>query len=243
MNQNKNSSEPLSDIASLSISAIHKSFPTPAGTRIDVLRGVSFSIAQGEMVAITGASGAGKSTLLHVIGGLEPADSGSVKLNNLDITNASSQQLAEYHRIDVAFIFQFHHLLFDLSAAENVALPLLINRENRQDALRRAAVALDGLNLATHAKYPVTHLSGGEQQRVAVARALITRPRLVLADEPTGNLDTKIGDEIGALLNSYCRTRPAAVIIATHNKQLALTCDRVLNLEEGTLVEPDRLTG
>jgi len=221
----------------LKVTDLRKSFRTPAGGRLDVLRGISFSIAQGEMVAITGASGAGKSTLLHVIGGLEPADSGFVKLDDLETTNASNQRLAEYHKRQVAFIFQFHHLLLDLSASENVAMPLLINREKRREANRRATILLDELNLGTHVNNPISHLSGGEQQRVAVARALITRPQLVLADEPTGNLDSTTGDEIGALLTSYCRTGPAAIIIATHNEQLAQMCDRVLRLHEGKLEE------
>jgi lipoprotein-releasing system ATP-binding protein len=187
------------------------------------------------MVAITGPSGAGKSTLLHVIGGLEPADAGSVQFADLDVTRASSERLAQYHKLDVGFIFQFHHLLADFSALENVAMPLFINRENRQDALRRAGVALDEVNLAEHAHHPIAQLSGGELQRVAVARALVTGPRLVLADEPTGNLDAAIGEEIGVLLRSYCRTRSATVVIATHNEHLAHTCDRVLHLHEGKL--------
>lgn len=189
------------------------------------------------MVAITGVSGAGKSTLLHVVGGLEPADSGMVGLGALEITSASSAIIAKYHKQNVGFIFQFHHLLSDLTAAENVALPLLINRKNRRAAMRLAGTALDELSLATHASYPVSHLSGGEQQRVAVARALITKPRLVLADEPTGNLDATIGDEIGAMLTAYCRTRPAAIVIATHNELLAHACDRILHLHEGMLEE------
>jgi lipoprotein-releasing system ATP-binding protein len=187
------------------------------------------------MVAIMGASGAGKSTLLHLLGGLDVADGGSVKLNDLEITRAGGALLARFHRREVGFIFQFHHLLPDLTAAENVALPLLINREKRSEAMRRASVALDELGLGEFARQPVSHLSGGEQQRVAVARALDTEPRLVLADEPTGNLDAAIGEEIGALLASYCRTRGAAVVIATHNMHLAQACDRILHLKEGRI--------
>jgi lipoprotein-releasing system ATP-binding protein len=221
----------------LVVTDIHKSFPTPAGTPLEVLRGVSLAVAPGEMVAITGASGAGKSTLLHVIGGLEPSDAGTVKLNELDITNASGTLMSNSYKRDIGFIFQFHHLLSDLSASENVALPLFINRENRREAMQRANVALDELNLGTHARHPISHLSGGEQQRVAVARALVTKPVLVLADEPTGNLDAAIGDEIGSLLTAYCRSRPAAIVIATHNEQLARACDRVVHLSEGKLKE------
>jgi lipoprotein-releasing system ATP-binding protein len=191
------------------------------------------------MVAITGASGAGKSTLLHVIGGLEAADEGSVRLDELEITRAHGAVMADYHRREVGFIFQFHHLLPDLSAAENVALPLLINREARREAMKRAAHALEEMRLGAHARHPVSHLSGGEQQRVAVARALITRPRLVLADEPTGNLDAHIGDEIGALLASYCRTQGAVILIATHNERLASLCDRALHLQKGKIKEDE----
>ena len=219
----------------LAVTDLRKSFRTPAGEQLDVLRSISFSVAPGEMVAITGASGAGKSTLLHLIGGLEVAGAGSVKLDELEITNASRSTMSQFHRNEVGFVFQFHHLLSDFTAIENVALPLLINRERRSDALNRAGDSLDELNLKSHASSPVSHLSGGEQQRVAVARALITRPRLVLADEPTGNLDATTGDEIGAILASYCRSRPAAIVIATHNEQLAQNCDRILCLHEGEL--------
>jgi lipoprotein-releasing system ATP-binding protein len=219
----------------LTITDLRKSFRTPAGTQLEVLRGVSFSVAPGEMVAITGASGAGKSTLLHVIGGLEPADSGTVNLGELEITKTSRATIAQYHRHDVGFIFQFHHLLSDLTAAENVAFPLLINREKRSEAMRRAGASLDELSLGKHTSYPVSQLSGGEQQRVAVARALITKPRLVLADEPTGSLDSTIGDEIEAMLAAYCAARPAAIVIATHNDQLAHACHRILHLNYGRL--------
>jgi lipoprotein-releasing system ATP-binding protein len=189
------------------------------------------------MVAVTGASGAGKSTLLHIIGGIESADGGSVKLDDIEITSASTSQLKQYHSSEVGFIFQFHHLLADLSAAENVALPLYMCRESRRKAMQQARAALDQMNLRTHANHPVTQLSGGEQQRVAVARALITQPRLVLADEPTGNLDATTGEEIAKLLTTYCKSRPAAILIATHNQQIANACDRIVHLHEGVLAE------
>ncbi len=193
-------------------------------------------VAGGEMVAIKGASGTGKSTLLHLLGGLDVADEGNVRLGELDITRAGGAELARFHRREVGFIFQFHHLLPDLTAAENVALPLLINREKRSEAMRRASAALDEMGLSQFERQAVSHLSGGEQQRVAVARALVAEPRLVLADEPTGNLDAAIGEEIGALLASYCRTRGAVVVIATHNVHLAQACDRTLQLQEGKIL-------
>ena len=231
---NKSASQNL-----LTVSDIRKAFRTQAGARLEVLRGVSFEVAAGEMLAITGASGAGKSTLLHIIGGLEAADAGSVRLGQEEeVTGAGGQaQGLRKHGSEIGFIFQFHHLLPDLTAGENIAMPLLINRVARRQAMRQAVNALAEMNLAAQAKHPVSHLSGGGQQRVAVARALITEPKVVLADEPTGNLDAAIGDEIGALLDSYCRARLAAVVIATHNERLAQACDRVLHLQDGEIKE------
>lgn len=228
----------MSEIKTLLIvSELRKAFRTPAGARHEVLRGVSFAVAAGEMVAITGASGAGKSTLLHIIGGLEAADEGSVSLDGMELARAGQAKVSSNHGREIGFIFQFHHLLPDLTAAENIALPLLINRKARGVAIRQAVSALEEMKLGAHARHPVSHLSGGEQQRVAVARALITGPRLVLADEPTGNLDTAIGDEIGARLAAYCRTHQAAIIIATHNERLAHACDRTLHLQDGEIKE------
>ena len=185
------------------------------------------------MLAIRGASGAGKSTLLHLLGGLEDVDEGLIRLDDFEITRAQSVRLARYRNREVGFVFQFHHLLPDLTALENVALPLLIGRAARRESLRRAEAALESVRLRTRATHPVGHLSGGEQQRVALARALIKRPRLVLADEPTGNLDAPTGDEIGNLLGSYCREQQSIVIVATHNERLAQMCDRALLLEAG----------
>jgi lipoprotein-releasing system ATP-binding protein len=216
---------------------LRKSFRTPAGARLEVLRGVSFTAQPGEMVAIMGASGAGKSTLLHLVGGLEAADDGLVRLVDFEITSAKGPALARFRNEEVGFVFQFHHLLPDLTAEENVALPLSISRAPLRESRLRAVEALETVGLGERAAHPVGHLSGGEQQRVALARALIKRPLLVLADEPTGNLDAATGDENGALLSSYCRTRHAIVIIATHNARLASICDRTLLLEDGRIIE------
>lgn len=221
----------------LTVNDLRKSFRTPRGAELEVLRGVSFAGREGEMLAITGASGAGKSTLLHTLGGLEAADSGSVRLNDFEVTRARGPRLARYRNNEVGFVFQFHHLLPDLTAAENVALPLSIGRAGWRESLRRAARALESVGLTERAEHPVGHLSGGEQQRVALARAIITRPRLVLADEPTGNLDATTGDEIGRLLKSYGRERSAVVLLATHNAHLAQLCDRTLLLEDGRVTE------
>jgi lipoprotein-releasing system ATP-binding protein len=206
----------------LAVVDLRKSFIAPNGERIEVLRGVTFTVNAGESLAITGVSGSGKSTLLHLLGGLETPDHGSI---------------TSFRRNRIGFIFQFHYLLPDLSALENVALPLLIARHKRDVAFDRATNLLSEAGLAERANHPVSHLSGGEQQRVAVARALIATPELVLADEPTGNLDAAIGEEIGRTLVDYARKHSAIVIIATHSPVLARMCDRSLNLERKNLIE------
>lgn len=206
----------------ISVVDLRKSFVSPNGERLEVLRGVTFSIEAGETVAITGPSGAGKSTLLHLLGGLEAADHGTVTLNG-----------SNGRRRDIGFVFQFHYLLPDLSAVENVALPLLIARENSGQAHRRALEQLREAGLEARANHFVSYLSGGEQQRVAVARALVSEPKLLLADEPTGNLDLASGEKIAETLVSYARKRQAITVIATHSASLARLCDRVLVLEGG----------
>ena len=203
----------------LEVVDLRKSFAAPNGERIEVLRGVTFTVNAGECVAITGASGSGKSTLLHLVGGLEEPDHGS---------------LTAFRRERIGFVFQFHYLLPDLTALENVALPLLIKRQNAV-ALQRATEVLTEAGLSERLDHPISHLSGGEQQRVAVARALVTQPQLVLADEPTGNLDAAIGDEIGRTLVSYAKSCSAIVVIATHSPTLAQLCDRLMVLEGGRL--------
>jgi lipoprotein-releasing system ATP-binding protein len=220
----------------LIVKDLRKSFLSPAGERIDVLRGVSFSAAAGEVVAITGASGAGKSTLLHLLGGLEAPDHGSIVAGQFAIDRATPTALARFRNQQVGFVFQFHNLLPDLSAAENVGLPLLITRTGRRQAMRQAVQMLEKVGLDSRVSASVVgHLSGGEQQRVAVCRALITRPAIVLADEPTGNLDTGIGNEIASSIVSYARDNGALGIIATHNLALAQLCDRTLVLRDGRL--------
>jgi lipoprotein-releasing system ATP-binding protein len=219
----------------LTVTDLRKSFFSPSGDRIEVLRGVSFSADLGETVAVMGSSGAGKSTLLHVLGGLEAADHGSIVAGEFSIDSADPSELSHFRNNRVGFVFQFHHLLPDLTAAENVCLPLLISRTSRREALRRAIKALEDVGLGDRISHPASHLSGGEQQRVAVCRALITVPALVLADEPTGNLDTEIGNEIALSLVAYARQNGALVIIATHNPRLAELCDHILILRDGRL--------
>jgi len=186
------------------------------------LRGVDFTAADGESIAITGPSGSGKSTLLHLLGNLETPDHGTITLDG-----------AGEQRQSIGFVFQFHYLLPDLSAVENVALPLLFARWSKNKASSRALDLLRETGLADRADHPISHLSGGEQQRVAVARALITEPKLLLADEPTGNLDEAISEQIGRTLVDYSRKYSAITIIATHSPRLAGLCDRSLVLEGG----------
>jgi lipoprotein-releasing system ATP-binding protein len=220
----------------LRVTDLRKSFEAPTGERIDVLRGVSFSAKASEAVAIMGASGAGKSTLLQLLGGLEAADHGSVVAGEFAVDQATASALAQFRNQRVGFVFQFHHLLPDLTAAENVSLPLLIARISHRQAIRRATEMLEEVGLDSRvATSLVGHLSGGEQQRVAVCRALITAPALVLADEPTGNLDVSTGGEIARSLVSYARNNRALVLIATHNQALAEICDRTLSLSNGRL--------
>src|SRR6267142_3679654 len=202
----------------LKVVDLRKAFVAPNEKRIEVLSGVSVSIKAGESVAITGASGSGKSTFLHLLGGLEVADHGTILLGETDLGYATGRELASLYQTTIGFVFQFHYLLPDLSAAENVALPLLIARHKPGGALVRAREALTRLGLEDRVDHPVAHLSGGEQQRVAVARALIGEPKLVLADEPTGNLDAAISEEIGRTLIFYARTSLAIVLVATHNE-------------------------
>ena len=208
---------------------LRKSFVAPNGARIEVLRGVTFEANAGESIAITGASGSGKSTLLHLLGGLELPDHGQITLDG--------------HRKEVGFVFQFHYLLPDLSALENVALPLLIARWKKKLAFDRAMLLLEKTELDNRAEHPISHLSGGEQQRVAVARALVTEPTLLLADEPTGNLDEAIGEQIGQTLVDYARKHLAITIIATHSAGLSRMCDRSLLLEDGRVYPQISQTG
>jgi lipoprotein-releasing system ATP-binding protein len=203
----------------MSVVDVRKSFVAPNGERIEVLRGVTFAAKAGESIAITGASGSGKSTLLPLLGGLETPDHGSITLDG--------------DRKETGFVFQFHYLLPDLSAVENVALPLMIARWKKRRAFERALELLRETGLSERSDHPISHLSGGEQQRVAVARALVTEPTLLLADEPTGNLDEAISEQIGRALIDYAHKHSAITIIATHSASLARMCDRALALDKG----------
>ncbi|HEX8162245.1 MAG TPA: ABC transporter ATP-binding protein [Pyrinomonadaceae bacterium] len=214
---------------------MRKSYAAPGGVRVEVLRGVSFSARAGELLAIVGASGAGKSTLLHLCGGLDAADSGSVRAFGFDVTRRTPAELTAWRARAVGFVFQFHHLLPALTTVENVAMPLLIARRGRREARDAAARALEEVGLSGRADHLPGELSGGEQQRAAIARAVVADPQLVLADEPTGNLDASAGDAAGELLARVARSRGACVLVATHNERLARLCDRTLTLAGGLL--------
>ena len=219
----------------LSVTHLRKSFSSPKGERIEVLRDVTFGAKSGEAIAIVGASGAGKSTLLHLLGGLEAPEGGNIELEGIRLGDVGGNVVARLRNSKIGFVFQFHHLLPDFTAVENVAMPLIIAGMTRREAMIKASTALSRIGLNDRSADFVNYLSGGEQQRVAVARALINEPVLVLADEPTGNLDAAIEGEIAAELMARARLGRGTVLLATHNDRLAAACDRVLLLKDGVL--------
>ncbi|HSI04881.1 MAG TPA: ABC transporter ATP-binding protein [Myxococcota bacterium] len=207
------------------------------GAVIDVLRGSSLVIRKGEVVSIIGASGAGKSTLLHTLGTLDLPDSGTIHYDGRDLTALSPSELADFRNRELGFVFQFHHLLPEFSALENVMMPALIRRQSRDEARERAMRALTDVGLAARVEHRPGELSGGEQQRVALARALVLDPPLLLADEVTGNLDEKTGEEIHELLFRLNATRGITLIVVTHNRGLADRMSRRLVLHDGLVEE------
>lgn len=217
---------------------IEKSFYTQAG-ELKVLKGVDLSIEEGEMVGIVGASGAGKSTLLHILGAIDRPTAGKVLYSGIDIFSQDNGFLARFRNESVGFVFQFHHLLPEFTALENVIMPGLIAREtiriNTEEILDRAERLLSDLGLYERRNHRPGELSGGEQQRVAVARALILNPKVVLADEPTGNLDTVTGEELFDLLLRLNKEKGITFIIVTHNESLSSRCGRVLRMVDGRI--------
>jgi lipoprotein-releasing system ATP-binding protein len=203
---------------------------------IHVLRDLDLQVQKGEMVAIVGASGVGKSTLLHLLGGLDRADGGSVHVGDVQLSTMSDAALVDFRNANVGFVFQFHHLLPEFDAVDNVAMPMRIARTAPAVARARAAELLGRVGLGERVAHRPGMLSGGEQQRVAVARALIMNPALLLADEPTGDLDENTADSLHALLREMHAERGLTSIIATHNPRLAAACNRILRLEQGRLI-------
>jgi lipoprotein-releasing system ATP-binding protein len=212
---------------------------TQGNRRIDVLKGASASFSPGEAVALLGPSGAGKSTLLHIAGLLERADSGQVLINGIDCAQLSDNEQTGMRRMEVGFVYQFHHLLPEFSALENVVLPQLILGVSRDEAESRAKDLLGSLGLEERWDHRPAQLSGGEQQRVAIARAVANGPKVLLADEPTGNLDPPTAERVFEQLLKLVRQSGVAAVIATHNLDLAARMDRTLRLMDGRLVEEE----
>jgi len=217
---------------------VEKSFPVGSDDGksqgiLEVLRGVTLEIFKGETIAIVGASGAGKSTLLHILGTLDRPTSGKVSYQGKDVFNLDDEGLSLFRNANIGFVFQFHHLLPEFSAVENVALPALIGGVGLPEALSRAEVVLASVGLSTRINHKPPQMSGGEQQRVAVARALINSPKVVLADEPTGNLDTLNAGAIHDLIARLCEEQDQTFVIVTHNEQLARQADRVVRIVDG----------
>lgn len=211
---------------------LHRAFPTANGV-LNVLKGATLSVNKGEVTAVTGASGVGKSTLLHLLGGLDRPNSGEVRVNDQLMTAKNEKELAAFRTKNVGFVFQFHYLLEDFTALENVMIPLILDGCDLAQARTRAEQLMASVGLTDRTTHRPRELSGGEQQRVAVARALANNPTLVLADEPSGNLDTATGRKLHDLLFGLSREKSISFVIATHNTELAQKCDRTFHMVDG----------
>jgi lipoprotein-releasing system ATP-binding protein len=211
---------------------LHKSYGS-----LHVLRGAGLTVGKGEFLAIMGKSGAGKSTLLHLLGGLDTADSGSLQVDGLDVRALKGKALARFRNERVGFVFQFHHLLPEFTALENAAMPALIAGKSQQEAYAVAREMLSYLDLSARMDHKPSELSGGEQQRVAVARALVNRPAVVFADEPSGNLDSATAEELHHLLLRLRNDFGQTFVIVTHNPELAELCDRTLHMANGGFLQ------
>ncbi len=225
----------MSDYA-LELAGIEKIYNRGAASEVVVLRGATLEVARGEVVALVAPSGAGKSTLLHIAGLLDTPDEGSVALGGLNMIGLSDRARTEARRAEIGFIYQFHHLLPEFSALENIVVPQLANGVPKAEAEARARALLESVGIAPRADHRPAALSGGEQQRVAFCRALANQPRLLLADEPTGNLDPATSDQVFAALMKVVRATGLSALIATHNMELAGRMDRVVRLDAGRVV-------
>jgi putative ABC transport system ATP-binding protein len=218
------------------IAGVQKNF-TRGGERIDVLRGVNLEIPPGDFLALMGPSGSGKTTLLNLMGGLDTPTSGSVEVNGVQINDLSGGRLSRWRSQHIGFVFQLYNLLPVLTAERNVELPLLLTSLSKSERRKRAAIALRIVGLADRAKHYPRQLSGGQEQRVGIARAIVTDPTLLLCDEPTGDLDRKAGDEILDLLQTLNREHGKTIVMVTHDPHAADRATRTLHLEKGTLLE------
>jgi lipoprotein-releasing system ATP-binding protein len=220
----------------LEVNDLYKSYDS-GDQRLEIIAALSFMLDDGEMAGITGVSGSGKSTLLHLIGGMDRPDRGSIRVLNRELSSLTTQELSSFRNRTIGFVFQFHHLLPEFSALENVMMPLLLRGVSVQEATEPAEELLGEVGLKNRSHHRPGELSGGEQQRIALARALIGKPRLLLADEPTGNLDPHTGETIGMLFRKVHEKHSLSSIIVTHNERLARICTKVYRLENGVLID------
>jgi lipoprotein-releasing system ATP-binding protein len=217
------------------VADLHKSFPM-GGQTLTVLKGINLTIQKGELIAVIGASGAGKSTLLHILGLLERPTKGTVLFEGEDLFKLPEQAQADFRNRRIGFVFQFHHLLPEFTALENACMPALIQRRQPDEVKSQAVAILKEVGLGGRLHHKPGELSGGEQQRVAVARALLQKPDLVLADEPTGNLDTHTGDALFGLMRELNKARGTTFVIVTHNDKLSAQADRIVHIQDGQIV-------
>ncbi len=217
-------------------SNVSKKFATPSD-EIEIIKDINLVVEEGEMLAIVGQSGSGKSTLLHLMGALDTPSTGEICFEGSNMALMSADQKAAFRNKTLGFVFQFHHLLPEFSALENVAMPAIISGANQRAVMGRAREMLDRVGLSTRMESKIATLSGGERQRVAIARAVFMRPRVLLADEPTGNLDEVTGAQVGALMNELNRELGMTLVVVTHNRELAAGMGRTLELKAGTLYE------
>lgn len=221
----------------ITVTDLYKSF-NMGGQLLPVLKGINLSISKGELIAIVGASGAGKSTLLHILGLLDHPTKGTVTFNGQDLFQLSESARADFRNRRIGFVFQFHHLLPEFTALENACMPALIQRRNPEEVRAEAISILREVGLEARLHHKPGEMSGGEQQRVAVARALLQKPDLVLADEPTGNLDTHTGDALFSLMRELNKARGTTFVIVTHNDKLSAQSDRIVYMQDGQIVRP-----
>jgi lipoprotein-releasing system ATP-binding protein len=218
----------------LQLKNITKTF-TQADQQISALRDVNLEITKGELVALTGPSGSGKTTLLQIAGLLDSPSSGEILIDGINASNANDKTRTELRKNHLGFVYQFHHLLPEFSALENVALPLLIQGKSRGEAFLRAEQTLQKVDLLDRLNHKPAQLSGGQQQRVALARAIVSNPKLILADEPTGNLDSDLSEKIFSLLRDLAKSHEISCLVVTHNLDLAKKADRIINIKNGTV--------